>query len=358
VPKTQSSPGPSEGSCYSETVQLTEDRILGNLADALDRSLPVPLGVQLRGLIEFGIALGELPTGQRLPSVRELAERAGIAHMTVATVYRELREAGLIEAKPGAGTFVGDGHNSDGLRSNAIRRIQRRVELLFNEAEQLGLAPSVVSSLVNARAARGPTPTRPLRLVMVGNFVETTQQYANRIQEHIGIGDTIVVTTVDALHAGDSFPLPCDVCVTLAHRRGEVEHLVPSGIPVVGLSFIPSEETRAHLAMIDPMARIGIVSVFPEFTALMKPGVLRFAPHVSDVEVRLINAPDLAAFLSSVDVAVYASGAEATIRKLLPSDRRAMEFRYVPDPHAIRATLLPVLERLRSSANNQEEEPA
>jgi len=208
---------------------------------------------------------------------------------------------------------------------------------------------------VNARAARGPTPTRPLRLVMVGNFVETTQQYANRIQDYIRSDDTIVVTTVDALHAGESFPLPCDICVTLAHRRGEVEHLVPSGIPVVGMSFIPSEETRAQLAMVDPMARVGIISIFPEFTALMKPGVLRFAPHVSDVDVRLITAPDLAAFLSQVDVAIYASGAEATVRKLLPADRSAMEFRYVPDPHAIRATLLPVIERLRSSIVSQEE---
>lgn len=355
MPKPQPSPDTYEGIRYSGTEQTPDERILAGLAGALDRTLPVPLGTQLRGLIEFGIALGELPTGQRLPSVRELAERAGVAHMTVATVYRELREAGLIEAKPGAGTYVGDGHNSDGLRSNAIRKIQRRIETLFNEAEQLGLAPSVVSSLVNARAARGPTPTRPLRLVMVGNFVETTQQYANRIQEYIGSDDTIVVTTVDALHAGESFPLPCDICVTLAHRRGEVEHLVPSSIPVVGMSFIPSEETRAQLAMIDPMARVGIISIFPEFTALMKPGVLRFAPHVSEVDVRLITAPDLAAFLSQVDVAIYASGAEATVRKLLPPDRQAMEFRYVPDPHAIRATLLPVIERLRSSIVSQEE---
>jgi DNA-binding transcriptional regulator YhcF (GntR family) len=358
VPKSQPKPDTYSGSCYTETVQPPEERILANLADALDRTLPVPLGIQLRGLIEFGIALGELPTGQKLPSVRELAERAGVAHMTVATVYRELREAGLIEAKPGAGTYVGDGHNSDGLRSTAIRKIQRRIETLFNEAEELGLSPSVVSSLVNARAARGRTPTRPLRLVMVGNFIETTQQYANRIQEYLGSNDTIVVTTVDALHRGESFPLPCDVCVTLAHRRGEVEHLIPAAIPVVGLSFIPAEDTRAKLAMIDPMARIGIVSIFPEFTALMKPGVLRFAPHVSHVDVRLINAPDLAGFLAATDVAIYASGAEATVRELLPADRTAMEFRYVPDPHAIRATLLPVLERLRSSTITQEEDPS
>ncbi|MBA1157568.1 GntR family transcriptional regulator [Microvirga mediterraneensis] len=358
MPKPVPTPDAYEGTRYKETERTPDERILANLAAALDRSLPVPLGIQLRGLIEFGIALGELPTGQRLPSVRELAERAGIAHMTVATVYRELREAGLLEAKPGAGTYVGDGHSSDGLRSSAIRKIQNRIETLFNEAENLGLAPSVVSSLVNARAARGPTPSRPLRLVMVGNFVDTTRQYANRIQEYLGTGDTITVTTVDALHAGETFPLPCDVCVTLAHRRGEVEHLVPTGIPVVGLSFIPAEETRAQLAMIDPMARVGIVSIFPEFTALMKPGVLRFAPHVSDVDVRLITAPDLEAFLSQVDVAIYASGAEATVKKMLPKNRQAMEFRYVPDPHAIRATLLPVLERLRSSIVTQEEDPS
>jgi DNA-binding transcriptional regulator YhcF (GntR family) len=358
VPKSKTSPAAYESVCYIETEQTLEERILTNLAAALDRSLPVPLGIQLRGLIEFGIALGELPAGQRLPSVRELAERAGVAHMTVATVYRELRESGLIESRPGAGTYVGDGHNGDVLRTAAIRKIQQHIELLFNEADALGLSPSVVSSLVNTRAARGRTSARPLRLVMVGNFIETTQQYADRVQEFLAPSDVIAVTTVDALHAGEPLPLACDVCVTLAHRRAEVEHLIPTGIPVVGLSFIPAEETRAQLAMIDPMARVGIVSIFPEFMALMKPGVLRFAPHVSHVDVRLITAPDLESFLRQVDVAIYASGAEATVKRLLPAGQQAMEFRYVPDPHAIRATLLPVLERLRSSIVTQEEDPS
>jgi DNA-binding transcriptional regulator YhcF (GntR family) len=342
---------------YNEIEQLAEERILANLAGALDRSLPVPLGVQLRGLIEFGIALGELPAGQRLPSVRELAERAGIAPMTVATVYRELRKSGLIESKPGAGTYVGDGHTRDGLRSTAMRRMQRRIDSLFNEAEELGLAPSVVASLVNARAARGRPATRSLRLVMVGNFLDATQQYAKRIQEHLSPGDSIIATTVTALQNGEALPMPCDVCMTLAHRRGEVEELISDTIPVVGLSFIPSEETRARLAVIDPMARIGIVSIFPEFMALMKPGVLRFTPHVSDVEVRLITAPDLKEFLASVDVLIYASGAEPILADL-PPGREAIEFQYVPDPHAIRQTLLPVIERMRAADETKEEEPS
>jgi hypothetical protein len=67
VPKIPSPPAAPEGNCYNDAAQVPDEKILSDLAGALDRSLPVPLGVQLRGLIEFGIALGELPAGRRLP---------------------------------------------------------------------------------------------------------------------------------------------------------------------------------------------------------------------------------------------------------------------------------------------------
>ncbi|WP_394788688.1 GntR family transcriptional regulator [Rhodoferax sp.] len=328
-------------------------KTLANLVNALDRCLPVPLGTQLRGLIEFGIALGELPSGQRLPSVREFAERAGIAPMTVSNVYRELRLSGLIETKPGAGTFVGDGHSSDGLHSSAMRKLQRRVDRLLDEAEALGMAPSLVASMVNARAARSRSSSRCLRILMVGNFLDTTQKYADRIREQLQPSDSIQATTVEALRAAPLSPFLFDLCVTLAHRRGEMEALLPAGVPVVGLSFIPSEETRSLLATIDPMARVGIVSVFPEFMAFMKPGVQRFTPHVSNTDIRLITAPDLPEFLQSLDVLVYASGAEH-ITKDLPAYRLAIEFQYVPDPHAILQTLLPAIEKLRTEIPKKE----
>ena len=329
-------------------------RLLVDLAESLDRSLPVPLGTQLRGLIEFGIALGELPPGQRLPSVRELAARANVAPMTVATVYTELRLSGLIETKPGAGTYVADGHRSDGLRSTAMRTLQRRVDRLLREAEALGLAPSLVASLVNARVARSRPTSRALRLVMVGNFLDTTQKYAERISTYLKEGDTITATTLEALQQVTGGEFPYDICVTLAHRRGELEDRLPVGVPVVGLSFIPAEETRALLASIDPLARVGIVSVYPEFMALMKLGVLRFTPHVANPELRLMTAPDLQAFLTGVDVLVYASGAGEILRHW-PAGRQAIEFRYVPDPHAIEQTLIPAVERLRSQIALQEE---
>ena len=43
---------------------------------SVDRDLPVPLGAQLRGLIEYGIACGELVPGEPLPSVRDSPTRS------------------------------------------------------------------------------------------------------------------------------------------------------------------------------------------------------------------------------------------------------------------------------------------
>src|SRR5579883_2195689 len=99
---------------------------------ALDRSLPVPLGVQLRGLVEYGIACGQLAPGERLPSVRELAAQLGIAPMTVASVYRELAAAQLIVARAGAGTFVMT--HATAPAHMRLRRIETLLDELVNEA--------------------------------------------------------------------------------------------------------------------------------------------------------------------------------------------------------------------------------
>ena len=105
----------------------------------LDRSLAVPLGVQLRGKIRYGIACGELRPGERLPSVRELAAQIGIAPMTVASVYRELQEAELLEARGGSGTFVASGSPEDQTRRSGLLRLRLRIDALLRDAARLGL---------------------------------------------------------------------------------------------------------------------------------------------------------------------------------------------------------------------------
>lgn len=60
-------------------------------------------------LIEYiieSIENGKLVRGQRLPSINEVAETSGIARMTVAKAYDELRSLGLVTSHHGKGFYV------------------------------------------------------------------------------------------------------------------------------------------------------------------------------------------------------------------------------------------------------------
>jgi DNA-binding transcriptional regulator YhcF (GntR family) len=72
----------------------------------VDRGADLPLGAQLAGRIRTTLREGRLGPGDRLPSVRELAEGAGVNVNTVRAVYARLEREGLVRSEHGRGTFV------------------------------------------------------------------------------------------------------------------------------------------------------------------------------------------------------------------------------------------------------------
>ena len=72
----------------------------------IDADSRVPPYEQVRAQIARQIHERTLPVGARLPTVRRLADDLGLATNTVASAYRKLEEAGLIETHGRAGTFV------------------------------------------------------------------------------------------------------------------------------------------------------------------------------------------------------------------------------------------------------------
>ena len=73
---------------------------------SLDAAATKPLFDQLRTQIIDGVRVGRLEPGSRLPTVREMAGRLGLAVNTVARAYRELEAAGILETRGRFGTFV------------------------------------------------------------------------------------------------------------------------------------------------------------------------------------------------------------------------------------------------------------
>lgn len=66
----------------------------------------VPIYQQIRNQIVLGIARGELQAGERLPTIRALAEETGINMMTVSKAYQLLKQEGHIQTDRRSGAVV------------------------------------------------------------------------------------------------------------------------------------------------------------------------------------------------------------------------------------------------------------
>lgn len=72
----------------------------------LDDTSPSPLFKQIAEQVRQQVATNHLHAGQRLPTVRQLAEDLAISPGTVVKAYRELEQDGVIQSRRGGGTAV------------------------------------------------------------------------------------------------------------------------------------------------------------------------------------------------------------------------------------------------------------
>ena len=73
----------------------------------------IPASTQLYNQILFAIASRQYPPGHRLPSTRQLAMQTGLHRNTISKVYRQLEEAGVVDAQAGSGIYVRDQAHED-----------------------------------------------------------------------------------------------------------------------------------------------------------------------------------------------------------------------------------------------------
>lgn len=323
-------------------------------ASSIDKSLPVPVGTQLHGLLSYMLAFSDMPYGTKLQSVRQLAADIGIAPMTVSQVYQQLRDEGLIEVRAGLGAFTARDPGKVPEDRHPINALRGDIDSIIGKAESLGVSPMALVSMINARAHMR-RPSVGLSIVFVCIFEGPGRDYVEQARRALGPSDTIDLVTIDAIRTSGPERQTCiaaDLVVTFSHREAEVRSLV-SGADVLGLRMLPSQRTRQNLAGLDSRARVAAVTHFQDYIAIMRPSVREFAPHVSDIRVTWSSAPDLAEIINSCDAVVYATGADHIIQ-LAPPNVQCFEYRHALDPSALEIILAPRLAELRQAKAGQD----
>ncbi|MFQ5705382.1 MAG: GntR family transcriptional regulator [Gemmatimonadales bacterium] len=108
------------------------------LAPYLNPSSGKPLHRQIVDRLWLEVVTGTLETGERLPTVRQLAVDLNVSPNTVAQAFKELESLGVVVTRRGTGSFIG---LRDPDRSEVERRAQleRLCEDVASQSSALGI---------------------------------------------------------------------------------------------------------------------------------------------------------------------------------------------------------------------------
>jgi GntR family transcriptional regulator len=98
----------------------------------LSASSGVPLYLQLMEQVKHAVETGALRPGDRLPTIRALAQELVMNSNTVVRAYRELEHEGIVELRHGLGAFISDSveerrklmRKAQGVVQSAVERLR------------------------------------------------------------------------------------------------------------------------------------------------------------------------------------------------------------------------------------------
>lgn len=104
-----------------------------------------PIYSQIVDQISQKIICGEYMPGYRLPSVRDMADQAGVNPNTMQRALSELEKTGLVRVERTAGRFVTD--DEELLQQTKNQLANKQIEAFFCRMRRLGIGPEQALTL-------------------------------------------------------------------------------------------------------------------------------------------------------------------------------------------------------------------
>ncbi|MFW6078246.1 MAG: GntR family transcriptional regulator [Gemmatimonadota bacterium] len=171
----------------------------------------------LRDRIISGLYLGHWHPGDRLPSIREIADAEGVDRKTAAAAYRRLEGEGLVEVKPRSGVYLR--HAPTTAPPGPIERLHRRwLEHTYSGARELGLDTGAILHLI-----RSVADVERLRVPVVECNWAQAESIAAELRDRLDI--QAVPYLIEDLRPDDPVLTEVPVLVSTPYHRGDLDLL-------------------------------------------------------------------------------------------------------------------------------------
>jgi len=187
---------------------------------------------KVREHLMTSLHLGRLRPGDRVASVRRLADITGLNRKTIHRAYGALAKEGFLDVRPGAGTFVAQ-TSGPGRRPDALTRA---VNLCRGEAQALGLSSSAFADFVHGALNGG---LQGLPVVIVECNREQIEMIGRDVRAGLGVTARPVLLAELVANPVGTLAGAWGVVTTDCHRA-EVESAVRTvGLPVYRVALDP-----------------------------------------------------------------------------------------------------------------------
>jgi GntR family transcriptional regulator len=115
----------------------------------LEPTSGVPPYLQLVHQVEHALRLRYLVPGDQLPKVKDVVAMLAINPNTVLKAYRELENKGLVEGRPGQGTFV-VGELEEAVPRRELRALRNGLARWLAQASAAGLDEEGIRALISS----------------------------------------------------------------------------------------------------------------------------------------------------------------------------------------------------------------
>jgi DNA-binding transcriptional regulator YhcF (GntR family) len=311
-----------------------------NLSLIVDTEGTIPLYQQLKHQLLYLISSRQIPQGEQLPAIRELAESLQINIGTVAQAYRELQAEGLIESIKGRGTFV-CAVLPPRFTEEAITRQDALTSTLtdmLGRAFSMGFAAVEIQQRIASLLNQGPWYCR---LVFVGPTPEISRKHASLVEENLGLEHVRVHhVDIDSLRKGD---LPehfqqTHYVLTFRGLLRSVEQALtqlPGRRTVLAVSTRVSDYTIGALAILP--ASLGACLISEDHNRHSALNLITTHSRLPrDIPTAAPEATELVARLcEQADIVVHTFSSNAVLDELGVAKGKRLELRFETDPESL-----------------------
>ena len=283
----------------------------------LSHRTDVTIHEQLTTQIILGILCGDLASGQRLPSIRDLARRFRLHPNTVSAGYRQLERDRWVEFRRGSGVYVGN--RKPGTPLHATVALDHSIANLFGSARELGIPLADV----RARLLQCLDSQPPDHFLLIEPDEELRRIVALEMQRAL----TLPVKSCGLRDRDLSAALEGAIPVTLPRHAATVRQTLPAATDLITLRYRSVPSSLAGWLPTPSSALVGVASRWPDFLKFARTILLAAGFHKDALLFRDARKKDWHRGLKQASAIICDSATAAA----LPKTSRAITFLLISD---------------------------